>query len=562
MKDYEKKYKLWCKNVTDKQMLAELKSMTDGEIEEAFSGELAFGTAGLRGIMSPGSARMNVYTVYRATEGLARYMNAHNLTKCAITYDSRNNSREFSQIAAATLASHGIRVYITRECMPTPYLSFMVRELGCDTGVNVTASHNPSRYNGYKVYDAKGCQLLDDDANEVTWFIERVQLFEHELPNFAQYENNLIQYSDAELENRYVERVLQERLTAQQIDNLKVVYSPLNGAGYRIVPQVLHKIGLRNVEVVPQQATPNGDFPTCPYPNPELPAALTLAKQIATQSGADIVIANDPDCDRLGVAVNCGGEFVQLSGNEVGVLLTDYILSRKYGDARLNGATRATGDVLVKTIVTTVMVDAIAADYGVEVKDVLTGFKYIGNVIANLEKQKQTDRFLFGFEESCGYLKGTYVRDKDGVIAALLIAECAAYHKSKGKSLIDRLDELYEQYGHFLQNTVSYRFEGLEGECIKNKLLTDLRKSPVTALGSSKVVETVDFLTQTTMDLPKANVIRYRSSDGSQLIVRPSGTEPLIKCYITVKGSKKDLQARYQAIKAQTDNLFGTKLPL
>ena len=554
MKDYLAKYNQWLTNVTDEVLLSELKAMSDSEKEEAFSGELSFGTAGLRGIMTAGTARMNIYTVYRATEGLARYMNAHSLTSCAITYDSRNNSRLFSEITAATLASHGIKVYITSECMPTPYLSYMVRELGCDAGVNVTASHNPAEYNGYKVYDNQGCQLLDDDANEVTSFIESVKLFEKPLPKFTDYENKLIEYTKSDLENKYIERVLQERLSDQPISNLKVVYSPLNGAGYRIVPEVLSRVGLCNLDIVKQQATPNGDFPTCPYPNPELPKTLTLAKEIATAKGADIVIANDPDCDRLGVAMRNGTEFQQLSGNEVGILLTDYILSRLSAQGKL-----PTQPILVKTIVTTIMVDAIGADYGAEVKDVLTGFKYIGNVIAGLEKLGQTERYLFGFEESCGYLKGSYVRDKDGVIASMLIAECAAFHKKSGISLLDRLQQLYSKYGYFFQKTESYRFEGLEGERIKNQLLANLRKSPVTKLGNSKVTETCDFLTQTAMDLPKADVLRYRSADGSQLIVRPSGTEPLIKCYITVKGDEKDLQARYEAIKSQVEGIFNVK---
>ena len=554
MKEYLQQYKLWCEKVTDKKLLSELKAMTDSEIEEAFSGELSFGTAGLRGIMTAGTARMNVYTVYRATEGLAGYMTAHGMNSCAITYDSRNNSRLFSEITASTLASHGIKVYITRECMPTPYLSYMVRELHCDMGVNVTASHNPAQYNGYKVYDSLGCQLLDDDANEVTQFIEKVKLFEKPLPRYADYENKLIVYTHSDLENKYIERVLQERLTTEPLNNLKVVYSPLNGAGYRVVPATLGKAGLTNMHVVEQQAMPNGDFPTCPYPNPELPATLALAREIAVAQGADIVIANDPDCDRLGVAVRNGTEFQQLTGNEVGVLLTDYILTKLAKQGKL-----AANAVVVKTIVTTIMIDAIAKDYNAEVRDVLTGFKYIGNVIANLEQLGQKERYLFGFEESCGYLKGTYVRDKDGVIASLLIAECAAFHKKCGIGLLDRLRQLYDKYGYFLQNTVSYRFEGLEGERIKNQLLSHLRKSPITHLGTSKVVDTCDFLTQTTFALPKADVLRYRSADGSQLIVRPSGTEPLIKCYITVSGEEKDLQKRFAKIKEQMERLFNAQ---
>ena len=552
MKNYLEKYQQWLNNVTDEALLADLKSMYD-KIEEAFSGELSFGTAGLRGIMSAGSARMNVYTVYRATEGLAQYMKAHGMKSAAITYDSRNNSQRFSEVAAATLASHGIKVYLTRECMPTPYLSFMVRELKCDTGINVTASHNPAEYNGYKVYDNNGCQLLDDDANEVTSYIEGVKLFERPLPKLSDY-SNLIHYTDDDLENKYIERVVKERLSSEPIDGLNVVYSPLNGAGYRVVPETLRRVGLHTLRIVQEQATPNGDFPTCPYPNPELPKTLTLAKEIATAQKADIVIANDPDCDRLGVAVPEGNSFRQLSGNEVGILLTDYVLTVLSQQNRLPKK-----PILVKTIVTTIMIDAIARDYGAEVRDVLTGFKYIGNVIGELEKNGEADRFVFGFEESCGYLKGSYVRDKDGVVAALLIAECAAYHKKNGVTLIDRLNQLSEKYGYFYQKTDSFRFEGLSGEKQKNQLLQNLRNNAPKKLGKSEVVDECDFLTQKQYDLPKADVLRYRSKDGSQLIVRPSGTEPLIKCYVTVSGEQKGLQKKYDAIKAQTEALFGNK---
>ena len=549
MENYKEKYKLWCEKATDETIQAELAAMIEDEIAEAFSGELSFGTAGLRGIMSAGTARMNVYTVYRASEGLARYMNARGMTKCAITYDSRNNSRRFCEIAAATLASHGIKVYLTRECMPTPYLSYMVRELKCDTGVNVTASHNPAQYNGYKVYDSNGCQLLDDDANEVTACINGVKLFAEPLPEFAKYENNLVEYTDDALETRYVERVLQERLSRKPIDNVTVVYTPLNGAGYRVVPNTLRKAGLKELHVVEQQATPDGNFPTCPYPNPEKAETLTLAKQLANKTNADLIIANDPDCDRLGVAARDGETYRQLSGNEVGILLTDYVLSSLSKDGKLPN-----NPIMVKTIVTTIMVDAIARDYDVEVKDVLTGFKYIGNVIADLEQMGRENDYLFGFEESCGYLKGSYVRDKDGVVAALLIAECASVLQRQGLTLCQRLEQLYGQYGHYYQNTLSYRFDGLSGEKVKNQLLADMRVNPLTKLGASKVKATCDFLTQTEYDLPKADVLRFNSEDGAQLIVRPSGTEPLIKCYITVKDDADG--SRYAAIKQQTDNLF------
>lgn len=548
---YSEKYKEWCSKVEDKELLSELYAMSEDQKKEAFSGDLSFGTAGLRGIMAAGTARMNVYTVYRATEGLARYMDAHRMRSCAITYDSRNNSKRFCELAAATLAAHGISVYLTPECMPTPYLSFMVRELHCDTGVNVTASHNPSEYNGYKVYDSSGCQLLDEDAAEVTSYIETVELFDKPLPEISQYEGNLVHYTDKLLEEMYIDRVLQERLTDAPLDSLNAVYTPLNGAGYRVVPETLRRMGLNNLTIVKEQSLPDGNFPTCPYPNPEKSETLALAKQVAVETNADLIIANDPDCDRLGVAVKDGDKYRQLSGNEVGVLLADCILREMYREDTL-----PQNPVLVKTIVTTPMLDAIARQYGAEVRDVLTGFKYIGNVIAKLEKEGHSERYVFGFEESCGYLKGSYVRDKDGVIAAVLIAECASILKSQGKTVVSRLDELYSEHGYFYQNTVSYRFEGLSGAEDKEKLLAAIRKTPFETLGTSPVTDSCDFLTQTLYDLPRADVLRLRSADGSQLIVRPSGTEPLIKCYITVKGDKTVVLSRFEEIKAQTDGFF------
>lgn len=548
--NYIDNYNEWCNKVTDPQLLAELQAMSEEERKEAFGGELSFGTAGLRGVMSAGTARMNVYTVYRATEGLARYMDAHGMRSCAITYDSRNNSKKFCELASATLASHGIRVYLTSECMPTPYLSFMVRELHCSVGVNVTASHNPAEYNGYKVYDASGCQLLDEAAAEVTGYIDGVRLFEKPLPDFALYEGNLVQYTDKLLEEMYIDRVLSERLTYAPLEGLKAVYTPLNGAGYRVTPETLRRAGLE-VATVSEQAYPDGNFPTCPYPNPEKPETLSLAKKVAAKLHADVIIANDPDCDRLGVAAADGDGFRQLSGNEVGVLLADFILTElnKNGDLPRD-------PVLVKTIVTTPMLDAVARRFGAEVRDVLTGFKYIGNVIAKLEAEGRLDRYLFGFEESCGYLKGSYVRDKDGVVAALLVAECATVLKAQGKTLVSRLNELYGEYGHYFQSTVSYRFDGLSGAENKERLLELLRKRPFTALGASPVTDVCDFLTQTEYDLPKSDVLRLRSADGSQLIVRPSGTEPLVKCYVTVKGDESGNRARFEAIKSQTDDFF------
>ena len=550
--DYQEKYQLWLNNVKDEQLLEELQAMKGKQIEEAFAADLSFGTAGLRGVMSAGTNRMNVYTVYRASEGLAQYMLAHNMKKCAITYDSRINSRLFSEIAAATLARDGLAAIITKECMPTPFLSFMVRELKCDMGINITASHNPCEYNGYKVYDNKGCQLLDEAAEEVTRYIENVDMFAKPLPQFEGYVGTMVSYSTPALEKKYIKTVLAEGM--DKISGLSVVYTPLNGAGHRIVPEVLKAHGLEALHIVDEQSMPDGNFPTCPYPNPEKAQALNLALRLAEQSNADIVIANDPDCDRLGVAARGKDGFQQLSGNEVGVLLTDYILNALAASDKMPSS-----PVVVKTIVTSPMTDAVAAAYGATTRDVLTGFKYIGNVIAQLEKSNKKSNFVFGFEESCGYLKGTYVRDKDGVVAAMLIAECASYYKQRGTTLVGRLEQLYAQYGYYLVKTLSYRFDGVDGEARKKELLESLRHNPLQKLGKSDVVDTCDFTTQQQYDLPVSDVLRYRSEDGSQLIIRPSGTEPLVKCYVTVSGDKASNRAKFDAIKSQTDTLFQQK---
>lgn len=425
----------------------------------------------------------------------------------------------------------------------------MVRHLHCDLGINITASHNPSIYNGYKVYDGNGCQLTDAAANEVTKHIEGVDMFERPLPNFADYVGGNIRYVDDTVEQAYVQCVLDETLS--NANGLNVVYTPLNGAGHRIVPHMLKTIGVNNLYTVPEQSYPDGRFETCPYPNPEKAEALALAIKLAEQKHADIVIATDPDSDRLGVAVAHNGKLTRISGNEVGVLLTDYILSSRKEQGSL-----PCGALVVKTIVTTNMIDAIAQDYGVDVVNVLTGFKYIGDVIYKLEQKGEQNRYMFGFEESCGYLKGTYVRDKDGVIASALIAECAALYKRQGITLIDRLNQLYGKYGNYIMDTVSYRFEGVEGKHIKQQLLDNLRAAPLKSIAGVEVTAYCDFLTQTKYDLPQADVMRFNCADGSQLIVRPSGTEPLIKCYITTVGDKQKSEKRLADIEQELNKMF------
>lgn len=548
MEEYRKRYEQWLEVATDDGVVESLRQMADNEeeIKEAFYKDLEFGTGGLRGIMSAGTSRLNIYTIKRTTEGLAKYMLAHNKSVCAVAYDSRLNSKQFAETTAATLASYGITVYLTAECMPTPFLSYLVRYYNCGAGVNITASHNPSSYNGYKVYDENGCQLTDGAANEMTEIIKQTKLFSGKIEKLQTYLGDKIFYVDKAAEDSYKQCVLNESLG--NADGLKIVYTPLNGVGHRIVPEVLRQIGATDISIVPEQSYPDGHFATCPYPNPEKGEALCLATDLAQKEQADIVIATDPDCDRLGVAVKHDGEYVQMGGNEVGVILCDYVLSQLKESNAL-----PQNPILVKTIVTTTMVDALANKYGAEVRDVLTGFKYIGDIINRLEAQGETERFIFGFEESCGYLKGAYARDKDGVVASMLIAERAASLKKQGKTIIDRLNELYDELGKYYQQTTSYRFDGISGERRKNELLAALRVNPIVKLGSSPVVNSCDFLTQTQFDLPKSNVLRYNSKDGSQLIIRPSGTEPLIKCYIIVRNDCSLIGA----IKEQIDEIFG-----
>lgn len=549
MNDYKKAYELWLNKATDSNVQQSLRAMTSEEIKNAFSQDLSFGTAGLRGIMTAGTDRMNVYTVYRATEGLAQFMLKNKMKRCVVTYDSRLNNVRFGQTVAATLASCGIQTYLTKECMPTPFLSFAVRYLNCDMGVNITASHNPSDYNGYKVYDCFGCQLTDDAAMRVTEEIEAIDMFARPLPNFDDYIGKKVGYVSDDVEQAYVRAVLNE--TMGSANGLSVVYTPLNGAGHRIVPNALRQMGVGDLNVVSEQSYPDGNFTTCPYPNPEKAEALSLAIALARRLNSDVVIATDPDCDRIGIAVNGKGGFVQLTGNEVGVLLTDYVLSKLTERGKL-----PSNPVVVKTIVTTPMTDAVAREYGAEVENVLTGFKYIGDVINKLEQAGEQNRFVFGFEESCGYLKGSYVRDKDGVIASALIAECAAFYKRQGKTLCDRLRELYAKHGEYALRTISYRFDGVDGAEVKQKMLSNLRRNPFEQVANVKVEDTCDFLTQTVYDLPKADVMRFKCEDGSMLIIRPSGTEPLIKCYVSTAGSKQTNERRQAQIKQWLDSYF------
>lgn len=545
---YNELYNLWLQNVKDGNILSELKNICndDSEIYERFYKDLEFGTAGLRGIIGAGTNRMNIYTVRRTTQGLADYLNEnYKEASVAIAYDSRNKSDLFAKESACVLAANGIKTYITKELQPTPVLSFAVRNLGCKSGIMITASHNPAKYNGYKCYGDDGCQMTEHAANNVYNKIQKVDIFSG--VKTLTFEEGIkigkIVYIEDDLYNRYLENVMAQSINKDvcKESELKVVYTPLNGAGNKLVRKVLSNIGVKNVQVVKEQEYPDGNFPTCTYPNPEFKEALSLALDLAKNVNADLVLATDPDSDRVGIAVKESNSYRLLSGNEVGIILLNYILSN-----RKSLGTLPNNPVAVKTIVSSKMIDVIAKAYKCELRDVLTGFKYIGEQILNLEKAGEENRFIFGFEESYGYLVGTYVRDKDAVVASMLICEMAEYYRKQGKTLSDVINELYNEYGFYQNTTLSYNFEGSAGMEKMQKIMDSLRNEHLTNIASMKVEKINDYKESTSIDkrtgnidkidLPKSNVISYELEGGSGAIVRPSGTEPKIKIYVTSVG--------------------------
>lgn len=498
------------------------------EIEDRFYRGLAFGTGGLRGIIGAGTNRMNLYTVGRATFGLAEYL-LKQTTKpsVAIAYDSRNMSREFAHTAADILSSKGIRTYIFGELMPTPVLSFAVRKLKATAGIVITASHNPKEYNGYKVYNEKGCQITDKAAADITTEIEQFGYFNTYTKN-----NQLIQILDDTILQAFFDEISRLRLYADcGAYAPKIVYTPLNGTGNRPVREILKRIGVKTVTVVPEQELPDGNFTTCPYPNPEEKQALTLALALAEKEGAELVLATDPDADRVGIAVRDGsGKYRLFSGNETGVLLENYILSRKK-----EAGTLPAHPVIVKTIVTTDMAAAIARAYGAEVKEVLTGFKYIGEAIDALQNQ---DDYVMGMEESYGYLVGRHARDKDAVSAAMMIVEMASYYRAQGKTLIDVLNGLYERYGFYSTLLFSKTYPGKSGKEEMDGILAALRKNPWRELCGMPVIDVKDY--SAGLDgLPKSNVLSF-CGDGFKVIIRPSGTEPKLKTYFLVNAATEE----------------------
>lgn len=575
-------YEVWKKKVTeDADLTAELTDMEGKEdrITDAFYQNLAFGTGGLRGVIGAGTNRMNIYTVGKASQGLADYINRHfpkEERKIAISYDSRIKSSLFAKRAAEVFAANGIRVFIYTELMPTPMLSWAVRSLSCAAGVMVTASHNPSKYNGYKVYGPDGCQITTNAAAEILGCIEKTDAFEDvKREDFeTALENGRISYIGEDTVTSFIEAVKgQSMLTKSEenVDkNISIVYSPLNGTGLKPVLRTLKESGFTNITVVKEQEQPDGHFPTCPYPNPEIREAMALGMEYAKKCSADLLLATDPDCDRVGIAVpNREGEYVLLSGNETGLLLLNYICSMRQA-----AGTMPEHPVFVKTIVTMDMAARIAADYGVKTVDVLTGFKFIGDQIARLEAEGRENDYILGFEESYGYLSGSYVRDKDAVDGAFLICEMAAYYRSKGMGLLEVLEGLYEKYGFCLNTLHSYEFEGMEGfekmKGIMNRLHTmasRIAEGEAVCIGGRKTEAVEDYLsgtisradktTEPIAGLPSSDVLKFRLAGNASVVVRPSGTEPKLKLYISVSAEDKaKAQAEEEKITAQMEEWF------
>lgn len=540
-------YERWCAQaLADPDLSEELQAIAgrQDEINDRFYRSLAFGTAGLRGVLGAGTNRMNVYTVGQATQGLANYLNRHvqgRRPSVAIAYDSRIKSDVFARESACVLAANGITAHLYPWLSPTPTLSFAVRFLHTDAGINVTASHNPAKYNGYKVYGSDGCQITAQMADDVQGEINRTDLFAdiRRMDYAAAVGAGLIVPVPDAVQDAFLDAVYAQRILQEPCGNLHVVYSPLNGTGRVCCTRIMQRLGVARVDVVPEQEWPDGNFPTCPFPNPEIKEALHKGLELCEKNGADLLIATDPDCDRCGIAVRAGAGFRLMSGNEVGVLLLDFIAGAKQEQGRLPKA-----PVAVTTIVSTDMADPVAAHYGIELHRVLTGFKYIGDQIALLEEKGEQERFLLGFEESYGYLSGGYVRDKDAVDATMLICEMASWYKKKGMSLADAMEQLYRTYGFYQNALLNFAFEGEDGMVQMQGIMDGLRAHAPREIAGFAVCGWSDYARGVRSDagkqaptgLPQSNVLEYRLENGCKVIVRPSGTEPKIKVYLSAKG--------------------------
>ncbi len=546
-------YNEWLEKATgDPDLTAELESIKgkDDEILDRFYRSLEFGTAGLRGVIGAGTNRMNIYTVGRATQGLSDFLNKnYDNPSIAIGYDSRIKSDYFSKEAASILAANGIKVYIYEELEPTPCLSFAIRYFHTSSGIILTASHNPAKYNGYKCYNPKGYQMTDEEAAETYDFIQKVDYFTgiKKVDFDEAVADGRIEYIGQEVIDVFLDEVQKQCINPDIVKkaDLKVIYTPLNGTGNKPVRQILDRIGIDKVYVVPEQENPDGNFPTCPFPNPEIKQVFEIGLEMNKNIGADILLATDPDCDRVGIAVpDKSGELVLMSGNEVGAMLLNYLLSER----KAKGTLPSTA-IAVKSFVSTDLAEVIAKKYNCTFKNLLTGFKYIGELITNLEDEGRASDFVMGFEESYGYLAGTHARDKDAVVASMLICEMAAYYKLKNMNLVDVMNSLYDEFGYYNNTVESYTFEGAAGMEKMAGIMDTLRANTPAEIGGYKVTAVSDYKTskttftdggEETIDLPKSNVLAFALEGGNKVIVRPSGTEPKIKAYITAIGDSKD----------------------
>ena len=571
MADIQKAYELWLeKAVEDPDLKTELVGIEGKteEINDRFYRELEFGTAGLRGVIGAGTNRMNVYTVKKATQGLAEYIIEGGLTKSvAIAYDSRIKSTYFAESAAEVLAANGIKVHIYKELMPTPMLSWAVRALKCGAGIVVTASHNPAKYNGYKVYGADGCQMTSEAANAVLGKINNIDIFSgvKSMAFEKAIAEGMVEYIGDDVIDGYIAKVREQGLHTDLVEKsgLKVVYTPLNGTGNKPVRRILKEIGVKDVVVVPEQENPDGNFPTCPFPNPEIREALAVGLKLCDAEKPDLLLATDPDADRVGIAVPDGqGGYALFSGNETGALLLDYVCKERIALGKM-----PKNPVAVKTIVTSDITKAISKKYGVELREVLTGFKYIGEQVGLLEAAGEEERYIFGFEESYGYLAGGYVRDKDAVVASMLICEMAAYYRTKGISLYEARKNLYEEYGVYFNKVDNFVCEGASGMERMKEIMAGLRANSPKTIGGLSVLATTDYAasvrkeangTESAVTLPKSDVITFNLENDASVIIRPSGTEPKIKAYYTTVGKTADeATALQQKLSADFTKILG-----
>ena len=559
-------YRQWLDNATaDPDLITELKSIEGDEeaILDRFYRCLEFGTAGLRGVIGAGTNRMNYYTVCQATQGLSDFLNAHfDNPSIAIGYDSRIKSDYFSVECAKVLAANGIKVYLYKELQPTPCLSFAIRYFHTSSGIILTASHNPAKYNGYKCYNQNGYQMTDDEATETYGYIQKVDYFTgiRSMDFDEAVSKGLIEYMGDEVIEAFLDEVQKQCVNPDIIKDadLKVIYTPLNGTGNKPVRKILKRIGVEKVYVVPEQEMPDGNFPTCPFPNPEIRQAFECGLKMADEIKPDLLLATDPDCDRVGIAVvDYDGSYKLMSGNEVGAMLLNYLLSQKKAKGMLSGES-----IAVKSFVSTDLAEVIAKKYNCRFKNLLTGFKYIGELVTQLEAEGKADNFIMGFEESYGYLAGTHARDKDAVVASMLICEMAAYYKTQGKSLAQVMDEIYDEYGYYCNTVASYTFEGASGMEKMAGIMDSLRENAPKSFAGLDITVIDDYKTSvstkvsdgstSTIELPKSNVLAYTLTDGNKIIVRPSGTEPKIKAYITAVGETREA-AQKIADKLQAD---------